>query len=174
MGLAQGHNDQAELTSRGQRQAADVAERFRGLPVGALYASDLRRAVATATPLAAAVGVPVVLDTRLRERSLGVLEGSPTDSIGPSVTGVSRGRVADPDAGPEGGESIRDLYRRAAAFCGDLAAEGNVLVVAHGGTLRVLTAYLSGVPVEEMAWEPLENASVMRIPSGMRSRGGIR
>jgi broad specificity phosphatase PhoE len=39
-----------------------------------------------------------------------------------------------------------------------------VLVVAHGGTLRVLRAYLNGVPVEEMSWEPLENTAVLRIP----------
>jgi broad specificity phosphatase PhoE len=197
LGLAQGHSDQAELTTRGQRQAAEVAERFRGLAVRAVYASDLRRAQQTAVPLAAAVGVPVVLDARLRERSLGVLEGTPSVSIGPYVTGVRSGRVADADARPERGESVRDLYRRAAAFCDDLAAgrlpggrgkagagaeagaeagdgdgDGDVVVVAHGGTLRVLNAYLHGIGVEEMAWEPLENARVLRIPGfGTNSQG---
>jgi 2,3-bisphosphoglycerate-dependent phosphoglycerate mutase len=186
LGLAQGHSDQAELTSRGQRQAAKVAERFRGLAVRAVYASDLRRAQQTAVPLAAAVGIPVVLDARLRERSLGVLEGTSSISIGPSVTGVRSGRVIDADARPERGESVRDLYRRAAAFCDDLAAgklpgghgraghgrAGDVVVVAHGGTLRVLNAYLHGIGVEEMAWEPLENARVLRIPdSDTNSRG---
>ena len=183
LGLAQGHSDQAELTSRGQRQAAEVAERFRGLAVRAVYASDLRRAQQTAVPLAAAVGVPVVLDARLRERSLGVLEGTSSISIGPSVTGLRSGRVIDADARPERGVSVRDLYRRAAAFCDDLAAgrlpggrgkagAGDVVVVAHGGTLRVLNAYLHGIGVEEMTWEPLENARVLRIPGfDTNSRG---
>jgi len=54
-----------------------------------------------------------------------------------------------------------------------------VVVVAHGGTLRVLEAYLTGVPVGQMAWPPLENARVLRIPgcvmqSHLKSRGGIR
>lgn len=181
LGLAQGHSDQAELTSRGQRQAAEVAERFRGLAVRAVYASDLRRAQQTAVPLAAAVGIPVVLDARLRERSLGVLEGTSSISIVPSVAGFRSGRVVDADARPERGESVRDLYRRAAAFCDDLAAgklpgghgrAGDVVVVAHGGTLRVLNAYLNGIGVEEMAWEPLENARVLRIPDlDTNSRG---
>jgi probable phosphoglycerate mutase len=185
LGLAQGHSDQAELTSRGQRQATEVAERFRTLAVRVVYASDLRRAQQTALPLAAAVGVPVVLDARLRERSLGVLEGSPAVSIGPSATGLRSGRVVNADARPERGESVRDLYRRAAAFCDDLAAgrlpgdrgktgarAGDVVIVAHGGTLRVLNAYLHGIGVEEMAWEPLENARVLRIPcSCTNSRG---
>ncbi len=47
------------------------------------------------------------------------------------------------------------------------------MVVAHGGTLRVLRAYLSGVPVEQMRWEPLENARVLRIDGfSMNARGG--
>lgn len=127
-----------------------------------------------------------MLDAGLRERSLGVLEGTPSFSIGPSVTGLRFGRVTDADARPERGESVRDLYRRAVAFCDDLAAgklpggrgrdsdgrAGDVVVVAHGGTLRVLNAYLHGIGVEEMAWEPLENARVLRLPGfSTNSRG---
>jgi 2,3-bisphosphoglycerate-dependent phosphoglycerate mutase len=179
LGLTQGHNDQAELTGRGQRQAAEVAERFAGLAVRAIYASDLRRAQQTAAPLAAAAGVPVVLDARLRERNLGVLEGTPAAGNGPAVTGLDlkAGLLTDPDARPEGGESVRDLYRRAAAFSQDLRAGTlpaggpagarpgeDVVVVAHGGTLRVLRAYLSGVPVEQMDWAPLANATVLEFP----------
>ncbi|MBO0801928.1 MAG: histidine phosphatase family protein [Nocardiopsaceae bacterium] len=172
LGLTQGHNDEAELTERGLRQAAEVAERFAGLNVRAIYASDLRRAQQTAAPLAAAVGIPVVLDARLRERNLGVLEGRHAAGNGPAVTGLDlkAGLLVDPDTRPEGGESVRDLYRRAAAFCDELASDAgaapgaDVVVVAHGGTLRVLRAYLSGVPVEQMDWAPLANATVLEFP----------
>jgi 2,3-bisphosphoglycerate-dependent phosphoglycerate mutase len=182
LGLAQGHNDLAELTSHGLRQAAAAAERFRGHPVRALYASDLRRALQTAAAFSAVLHVPVRADARLRERGLGVFEGSAVPAIGPSVTGLAGGRVIDPDARPAGGESVRDLYLRAASFADELTADrddaGDVVVVAHGGTLRVLTAYTSGVPVEEMSWEPLENAHIVRIPDfgttpRMTARGGI-
>jgi broad specificity phosphatase PhoE len=205
LGLAQGHDDQAELTSRGQRQAAEVAGQFHGVPVRAVYASDLRRAQQTAAPLAAVAVVPVVLDARLRERGLGVLEGTPADANGSAATGLDlkAGLITDPDKRPPGGESVRDLYRRAAAFIDDLAAgklpavaaappatgtgdsaagdsctgdsgtatPGDVVIVAHGGTLRVLAAYLSGVPVESMDWAPLANATVMNFP---HPRGGVR
>lgn len=166
LGLAQGHNDQARLTLRGQRQAAEAAERFRGQPVGALYASDLRRALETAAAFSHVLGLPVRADARLRERSLGVLEGTPSAAISQVTLGLEDGRVADPDARPAGGESVRDLYLRAAAFCNDLdgAIADVVVVVAHGGTLRVLHAYLNGIPVEEMSWDPLENARILRIP----------
>lgn len=182
LGLAQGHNDLAELTSRGLRQAAEAAEGFRGRPVRALYASDLRRALQTATAFAEVLKLPVFADARLRERSLGTLEGTPSVTIGPAVTGLADGRVTSPDARPAGGESVRDLYERAAAFADELTADeddhdGDVVVVAHGGTLRVLNAYLHGVPVEEMAWEPLENARILVIPGFgaspfIQTRGG--
>ncbi len=190
LGLAQGHNDRAELTARGLRQAAETAARFTGHPVRALYASDLRRALQTAAAFAGVLGLPVFADSRLRERGLGILEDSAAAAIDPARTGLADGRVVNPDARPAGGESVRDLYQRAAGFAAELAAAGDedddtggqagdVVVVAHGGTLRVLEAYLTGVPVGQMAWPPLENARVLRIPgyvmqSHLESRGGIR
>src|SRR5579862_5811396 len=69
-GLCQGHNDEAELTGRGLRQAADAAAQFGYRPVRAIYSSDLRRARQTAAAFAAVLGLPVRLDVRLRERCL--------------------------------------------------------------------------------------------------------
>jgi 2,3-bisphosphoglycerate-dependent phosphoglycerate mutase len=179
-GLAQGHNDEAELTERGLRQAAEAAAQFGYRPVRAIYASDLRRAQQTAAAFAAVLGLPVHLDARLRERCLGVLEGTAHKTIGQSDLGHGNGRLFDPDVRPAAGESVRDLYQRAAAFCDDLAAglrdgSGDVLVIAHGGTVRVLDAYLSGVPVDQMTWRPVDNAAIVRIPGfGTLSRGGNR
>jgi broad specificity phosphatase PhoE len=179
-GLAQGHNDEAELTERGLRQAADAAAQFGYRPVRAIYASDLRRAQQTAAAFAAVLGLPVYADTRLRERSLGDLEGTAHKVIGPSATGLADGLVVDPDVRPPGGESVRDLYQRAAEFCHDLAAGlreggGDVLVIAHGGTVRVIDAYLNGVTVDQMAWRPVDNATIVRIPEfGALSPGGNR
>lgn len=199
-GLAQGHNDEAELTERGLRQAAEAAAEFGYRPVRAIYASDLRRAQQTAAAFAAVLGLPVNADARLRERSLGVLEGTAHAAIGPSGTGLADGLVIDPDARPPAGESVRDLYLRAAAFCDDLAAglrdgrgtlpgltgpvpvstgpasaSGDVLVIAHGGTVRVLDAYLHGVPVDQMTWRPVDNAAIVRIREfGTQLLGGNR
>ena len=44
---------------------------------------------------------------------------------------------------------------------------GEVAVVAHGGTLRVLNAYLRGIPVERMGWEPLANGCILRSLAGL-------
>jgi broad specificity phosphatase PhoE len=64
---------------------------------------------------------------------------------------------------------VRDLYRRAASFAdevivSDAPAAGDIVVVAHGGTLRVLRSYLTGITVEEMDWAALPNATVLLVP----------
>ena len=173
LGLAQGHCDQPRLTPLGARQARYVASQLRSRPIGALYASDLQRAVATAAPLAGALGLDVTRDARLRERSLGILEGTAAVAVPAALSGVAGNYVIDPDAWPPDGESLRELYRRVADFADDLlapgapgeVAPGEIAVIAHGGTLRVLTAYLRGVPVERMRWEPVANGTVVRLPS---------
>ncbi len=48
----------------------------------------------------------------------------------------------------------------------DLTAQvtaGEIALVAHGGTLRVLSAYLSGIPVERTRWEPLANGCILQV-----------
>jgi 2,3-bisphosphoglycerate-dependent phosphoglycerate mutase len=165
LGLAQGHCDQARLTRHGEHQAWTVAAQLRGRQIGALYASDLRRALQTAAPLASVLGLPVTSDARLRERCLGVLEGTDAAAIHPTVSGLRAHRVVDADARPAGGESLRDFYRRVAEFADDLPALGDIAVVAHGGTVRMLNAYLRHIPVERMSWEPLANGCILRSPA---------
>jgi 2,3-bisphosphoglycerate-dependent phosphoglycerate mutase len=180
-GLAQGHRDEARLTPRGVHQAWIVVGQLCDRPIGALYASDLHRALATAAPLASVLGLAVARDARLRERCLGDLEGAATAAVTPAVSGISANRVVDPDARPPGGESLRDFYLRVAGFATDLEQQrppgpsrtpgeaGEIVIVAHGGTLRMLDACLRGVPVDQMAWEPLGNACILRSRAQLRN-----
>src|SRR5262245_12396430 len=108
-GLCQGHNDEAVLTERGLRQAAEAAAQFGYRPVRAIYASDLRRAQQTAAAFSAVLGLPVRNDPRLRERCLGVVEGIPHAAISPADLGHGDGRLFDADAKPAAGESVRDM-----------------------------------------------------------------
>jgi broad specificity phosphatase PhoE len=103
-----------------------------------------------------------------------VLEGAATAAIGPAANGLCGDQVVGPDARPAGGESLREFYRRVAGFADELATRcramgaeraGEIAVVAHGGTLRVMNAYLRGIPVERMRWEPLSNGCILRSPA---------
>jgi broad specificity phosphatase PhoE len=63
------------LTARGQEQARDAAERLRTVPLAAVYASDLPRAIETATHIAGPHGLEPVVDAALKEIALGDFEG---------------------------------------------------------------------------------------------------
>ena len=166
LGLVQGHADEAVLTRQGRRQARLLTHRLGGRTIDAVYTSDLRRAQQTAAILADSFGLQAQPHTALRERGLGVLEGSPVGSLGPAATGIDGDRVVDTDARPGGGESLGELYQRVAGFFDWLRRESHgaeTLVVAHGGTVRMIRAYCAGRSVRDMTWDTVPNGSLWRV-----------
>lgn len=177
-GLIQGQQRLPELTPKGKEQAQRCARRLEGAPVGAVVASDLRRAVETAHPIAQVLGVDVDFDQRLRERSFGVAEGTPAAGVGAELTGIDGDRVVDADAAPAGGESVRELYGRATGCVADLVRrypEGDLVMVCHGGVVRVVLAWLDGVGPDEMAWASVDNGLVVpRLADEVREAADLR
>jgi len=166
LGLVQGHAPGPILTAKGRDQAARLAEQFRDRCLRAIYTSDLARARETATIIGRALGVPCQEDMALRERCFGIFEGRPLSSLHTTSTGIAADRVVDAQARPPRGESLGDLYERVATFAERLlvrVSQDNALVVSHGGAIRVLRAYCSGVKVENMTWDVVSNASVWRV-----------
>ena len=70
----QGYWD-GEATALGLRQAALLGERFRDVPLDAIYVSDLSRAILTAEALQKHHDLPLHIDKRLREINVGPWEG---------------------------------------------------------------------------------------------------
>jgi probable phosphoglycerate mutase len=70
-----GGHEPMDLSERGRQQAAAAAVALAGRGLAAIYTSDLPRARQTAEAIATACGAPVREDARLRERTLGVLDG---------------------------------------------------------------------------------------------------
>ena len=167
LGLIQGHADGPTLTEKGRQQSAQAADRLRGGAIEAIYASDLVRAQETAAFVGTALGLPVRYDRALRERCFGVLEGLPMSTLDPGDSGISGDCVVDASARPEGGESLDELYKRAGIFVEWLVVQqhtGDVVVVTHGGTIRALRAYCSGMSMSGMAWDGVPNGSVWKVP----------
>ena len=130
------------LSDRGREEADAVADDLAGRhAIDAVVASDLARTVETAEPIAAAAGVAVETDPRLRERDFGVFQGLPSGDFFerfPDFDLLERGRAAAERA-PESGESwlaVRDRVLDAAA---DLRArEGTVVAVTHLNPIRLV------------------------------------
>ena len=125
--------------------AAAVAERLRPLLPAeyALHASPLMRARLLADEL----GAPQ-LDERLKEIHFGEWEGQPFDTLGAALDEWSRDPLG---FRAPGGESAREMSARVLHWLNALLAaapQGPVVVVAHGGPLRVITGHLLGLPAE--------------------------
>jgi broad specificity phosphatase PhoE len=125
------------LSELGEQQAV-AAARAVGI-VDAIYASDLERASRTAALIGAQVGTDVLLDPRLRERHAGPWQGLTRAEIAERWPGF-----LESGARPEGYERDPSVVARvtAALEAIALAHDGDVLVVTHGGIVKVLERHL--------------------------------
>jgi len=155
-GLIQGQSMAAPgLSATGVADSVAAAGRLAGSGVQLVVASDLRRATETAALIAAELVVPLRAEPRLRERNLGTIEGRPGAVVGGGETGVGAGAVAEADARPAGGESLREVYDRIAGLLEEMAADPPAecyVLVSHGGPIRMARAYFAGEPVDSILW----------------------
>ncbi len=166
MGWVQGQVDGARLTRQGRHQAKQVADSLASEPIGSVYSSDLYRARRTAAVTAQRLGCDVQTDGRLRERCFGIAEGVPSARITTAVTGIHDGHVVDEHARAPGGESLLDVYRRCSDFLQHLLRQdegGDVVVVAHGGSIRMLRALAADIDLRGLAWGTIPNAGIFRL-----------
>ena len=70
-----GYTPNVHLNERGQSQAQALADALKEVPIKAVYASPLERAVETATPISTARGLQVQLESGLLETNVGKWQG---------------------------------------------------------------------------------------------------
>lgn len=164
-GRIQGSSD-VPLSDRGIVQARELAAELAARPVGAVYSSDLRRAIETAEPLAAQLGLEIRTTPALRERSFGADEGRIAVEVAAERgTGRGTGWTSVDDRHP-GGESVRELYERVARFLDELLEgppDGEIVLVTSGGPVCVGTAHLAREPVDTIEWRSFDNCSITSV-----------
>lgn len=135
------------LNERGRAQAQALADELAGEAIAAVYSSDLDRARETAEILAGRLDLPVVVDPALRERNFGSWEGRTVDELEARWPGAwARWREGDEGEGDVEDHlalaaRVRDaIHRLAAAHPGE-----RILVVAHGGAMRVILTDAAGL-----------------------------
>jgi len=150
---AQGWFDGA-VSAKGQRQIAALAERFRDIPVDALYSSDLSRTKATAGAILKYHPPELHTDPRLRELNMGPWENRPFGDLLYENPKLMHDFNDDPDAWfVEGAETFPQLQRRIREAVTDIAArhDGQTIVcVSHGMAIRALLADIMGVGSKEI------------------------
>lgn len=168
------------LTDRGWNQAAALAEWSSTAGIDRVLCSDLTRAVQTARLSADAVGVPLEVDSRLREVDFGQGEGLTSDEMSALFAEERRRFVARPATHPlPGGESGAVAVARAGSVLAELATSHcTVLIVAHTTLGRLLLCHLLGLGLDEYrrVFPSVGNGTVttFEIPSDVTSAEGLR
>ncbi|MBI3947257.1 MAG: histidine phosphatase family protein [Armatimonadetes bacterium] len=158
------------LNEGGRRQAECLAGALAGAALAAIYASDLSRAVETAEAIAAPHGLTVIREPALRELGFGKWEGLDESEVQARYPEAYRGWREDSlRHRPPGGETIPELRTRVAAvYRGVLRAHAgqSVLLVAHGGPIRVLVLHALDAPLGAYPRLRTRNASLSLIEVG--------
>lgn len=149
-GRFQGQTD-IPLNDDGVRQAAHAARLLAAMGPTAIVASDLDRAQATAEVLATETGLAVATDPGLRETNAGSWQGKTFDEI--RLTDreeLARWEDGDVSVPAGGAETRLDVARRTRkaveSALGEVGEKGTLVVVSHGGAIRVALAELLGLP----------------------------
>jgi probable phosphoglycerate mutase len=147
-----------DLTDLGRAQAVAAAEVLAKRQPLAIVSSDLRRAYETAMSLGERCGMPVRVDTRLRETHLGDWQGLTHSEVDDIAPGARLAWRDDARWAPHGGESRIDVADRSLPLVAELVAgepewgadepERPLVLVAHGGLIAALTAALLDLPVD--------------------------
>ncbi len=150
----QGQTD-IDLDEIGLRQAEHAAATLSRLDPSILVSSDLSRARATASALAAVTGLEVRTDERLRETFAGVWQGMTRTEIEAQFGNEMLHWSSGANIRPGGGETRLEVAERMVAAVDEALAElgsGQTLVVAtHGGAARAGIGALLGLPPEHWA-----------------------
>lgn len=165
-GRFQGHADPT-LNASGRAQARELGERLASISCDAVYSSDLLRAKETADIVASRFGLPVSTRSDLREADVGIFTGLTRAEI--AVRFPDDAEIAV-DVGFTGatGEGFERLAERVVAALLDVAVRHpgeTVLVVTHGGPIRVALASADGMAIEDhrRRYPAAANGSVYRL-----------
>jgi 2,3-bisphosphoglycerate-dependent phosphoglycerate mutase len=156
------------LSPRGEDEARMAGEKLRGHRIDKLYISVLVRAIETARLALEVAGIgplPTERDVALNERMYGDLQGlnkaEAAERFGAEQVHLWRRSY---DVRPPGGENLADTAARVLPYwerriLPDLRAGMNLLVVAHGNSLRALVMHLDRLSREQVL--------ALEIPTGV-------
>jgi 2,3-bisphosphoglycerate-dependent phosphoglycerate mutase len=146
------------LTDKGREEARQAADPLRALRFDVAYTSALGRAQETLAILLAELGQapPIIRDAALNERHYGDLQGLNKTQTAARF-GAEQVRLwrRSYDVAPPHGESLAMTAERTLPFFeraigGDLRQGKQVLVVAHGNSLRSIVMKLDGLTPEQV------------------------
>lgn len=148
-----------ELTDKGRQEARAAAKTLNGLTFGAAYTSNLKRAQDTLAEILDELHqteLEAQKSAALNERDYGMLTGKNKWQVKAEYgeTQFTKWRRGWNEPIPQG-ETLQDVHARTVPFytehiLKDLQAGKNVIIAAHGNTLRALVRHLEQIAEDQI------------------------
>jgi probable phosphoglycerate mutase len=138
-----------ELTDEGREMALAFADAYKNKTWKAVYVSPMKRTIATALPLCNAIGLKMQLRDGLKEIDYGKWEGKTSEFVKQNYSDDYLRWMTEPAWNPPtGGETAVEIASRAMLAIAEIIEkheDGNVLVVSHKATIRIILCSLLGI-----------------------------
>ncbi|MGB7340969.1 MAG: histidine phosphatase family protein [Phototrophicaceae bacterium] len=161
----QGHLD-VPLNPFGKQQAQSLANYCANIALDAIFSSDLERAMATVNPLAKHKNLSISTDKRLREVHLGIFQGLKRAEIHEAYPHEAMRWDNDDRFIIPNGESRNQVQKRMISAWQAITSQSNftnIMIVSHGGSLRLLMKKLFPDRIEHMHFANTSITIVDRI-----------
>lgn len=158
------------LTEKGFREAQMLGEALQDVKIDYAYNSELKRTLQTLEGILSGSNQPDIkheIRKAINERDYGDLTGKNKWEVQAEIgdeafNGIRRGW----DYPVPGGETLKDVYERVIPFFIDeivprLSAGENILLVAHGNSIRALIKYLDNIADEDIAGVEMAFGSIL-------------
>jgi probable phosphoglycerate mutase len=161
-----------ELTQQGWEMAQAFTTAYSAKAWSAIYSSNLRRSVATAELLSEALNKDTEVRADLREIAYGKWEGMTKARVAQEYHDDYVSWQADPAwHAPTGGELAVMIARRGLRVIEEIKqqfTDGNVLIVSHKATIRIILCSLLGIDVGRFRYRlvcPVGSVSIVEFTS---------
>ena len=155
------------LNERGQKQAQALADGLKDVPIKAIYASPLERAVETAEPIAKARNLQIFQEPNLLDADVGRWQGKSLKVLRLTnawkIVQHSPSRFQFPE-----GESFIDLQTRIANALENIVRKHNkpkdiIAVVFHADPIKLAVAHFLGLPLDHFQRLSCDTGSLSAI-----------
>lgn len=161
-----------ELTPEGLEMAKAFASAYSAIPWTAIFSSPMQRTIETAKPLSEGVEREIELRDGLKEIQYGKWEGKSVETVTREYHDDYIRWIADPAwYPPTGGELAVAIAHRSLQVIEEIKqrySTGNVLVVSHKATIRIILCSLLGIDVGRFRFRlgcPVGSVSIVEFGS---------
>ena len=162
----QGHSN-SNLSEVGRGQIQELGELMKNVSFDHIYSSDSLRTRQTAEAITQYSGHTLQFDQRIREKNLGVFEGLTSTEAKERHPEVYRlFKTAGANYVIDEGESTQQLLERALEFIEEIRLrhpQERVVMVTHGGVVRVLMKYALGLSIDSPTRFIIKNTGIFGL-----------